>query len=105
MNDEDRKFVEAVRQLADITHYMGIPIHEFPDLPAKLREAQERAEKAEAQNAKLKEALDRAVWWFEDNASRLEMEETKFADQKALVNRARARVLRAALAETEGNGQ
>ena len=48
MNDEDRKFVEAVRQLADITHYMGIPIHEFPGLPAKIREAEARAVRAEA---------------------------------------------------------
>jgi hypothetical protein len=72
-------------------------------LPAKIREAEARAKTAEAQNAKLKEALDSAVWWFEDNASRLEMQETKSGDKQALVNRARASVLRAALAETEGN--
>jgi alkylation response protein AidB-like acyl-CoA dehydrogenase len=87
----------------DITYYQGIPIGEFPGLPAKIREAEARAEAAEAQNAKLKEALDTAAWQFEDNASRLEMEETKSGDKQALVNRARARVLRAVLAECEGN--
>ena len=51
MNDEDHKFVEAVRQLADITHYMGIPISELPGLPAKIREAEARAALAETKEA------------------------------------------------------
>jgi len=49
MNDEDRKFVEAVHQLGDTTHYMGVPISDLPGLPAKLMVAEFRAEKAEAE--------------------------------------------------------
>ena len=151
MNDEDRKFVVAVRHLGDTTHYMGVPIGELPGLPAKLKEAQSRAEKAEAefknfhrmlcerfgyshderhwkrdqvslmediataltaerqraeaQNAKLRRALDAAAGWFKQYAYTHSLKDTPEGNDKARKNQARAMVLRAALDEAEGNGE
>jgi hypothetical protein len=87
MNDEDRKFVEAVRQLGDTTHYMGVLISELPGLPAKLMAAEFRAEKAEAENAKLCDALWQALDDMADGTS---------------VCKATKALMRTVLAECEG---
>ena len=77
---------------------LGIPIEDFPKLA-------DRIKAAEAQNAKLKEALREAAGWFEDYAFLHKQKNTQDGDVKASVNQTKAKLLRAVLAETEGNGK
>lgn len=74
-------------------------------LSERLVDMRERAETAEAQNAKLKAALRDAACWFEEYAYLHKQKSTPGGDAKSAINQARARLLRAVLAEREENGE
>ncbi len=81
-----------------------LPGHEAGVLVEAIKATFARAEKAEAQNAKLREALRDAACWFEEDAYTHSLRETSDGDAKATINEARARVLRAALDECKETG-